>query len=197
MQQLRLAQIVVSEGTRSSLLSRGIAYCTGSWATHVFMAGWGTGGIEAWFPKVRLMNVNERVERLQQEDRAFAVLDIPTLTFKQRAAAVTKAMSYVGRYYDVGQVALFALTGKFWHDGPRTLMCSRLITSAYYSGAKVDVFDDATLGTHYPITFPRLANLRHGYAVPADLLNCRLEVVDFVPSSRITSLEQFQRGGNP
>lgn len=191
MTQLRLAQVVVTEGTRGSLLSEGIAYCTGSWATHAFISGWGVSAVEAWFPKVRRINVVERLAQLHEQGRAYAILDLPSLTIKQRMDAVARAESYVGRYYDIGQAALFALTGKFWHDGPGTLVCSRLITAAYYAGAKEDLFDDATLAAKYSVTFPRLGNLQHGYAVPADLFNSRLEVVDFVPSSHIQSIEQF------
>ena len=192
MTELRLAQVVVTEGQRDSLISKGIARFTGSWATHVFISGWGSGGVEAWLPKVKPLDVAERLEELRSQDRAYVVLDLPSLTIKQRMAIVAKAESYIGRYYDVGQILLFALTGKFWSDGPGTLVCSRLITAAYFSGAEENLFDDLTLGTKYPLTFPRIGNLRRGYAVPSDLLNSRLEVVQFVPSSHIKSIEQFR-----
>lgn len=57
------------------------------------------------------------------------------------------------------------------------MVCSRLITASFYRGTGVDLFDDAIPEAHYPPDHPRLANLRDGYATPADLLRSRLQVV--------------------
>lgn len=189
---LRPAQIIVTEGYRYKPLSMGIAHFTGSWATHAFIATVGGEAVEAKLPRVRTFRVEDRIRQLHRENRAYAVLDIPSLPTVQRLLIAQKATSYVGRFYDVGQLALFAVTGKFWGDGAGTVVCSRLITASFRAGANTDLFPAEVLAT-YPPKHRRLDNLRDGYATPVDLLRSRLEVVDFVPSTRIKTIEEFRR----
>lgn len=188
---MRMAQVIVTEMNRHNVLSRAIAHTTHSVVTHCFMALGASYGIEATFPRVRTFNLDEKLDELRANDQAYAVLDIPSLTLGQRYNAVVKALSYEGRFYDVGQMLLYALTHKFWNDGTGTLLCSRLVTAAYLEGAKVSLFPEDLLAAKYGETHPRLANLRAGYATPADLLASKLEVVDFVPSSHSATLAAF------
>jgi hypothetical protein len=190
---LKPAQVVVTEGGRRSFVSRGIHRFTGSWATHAFVATFKGDGVEAWFPRVRRLNGEARLAQLEFQDRAYAVLDVPKLTLQQRWRIAAKAESYIGRFYDVGQLLLWGLTGQFWNDGDGTLICSRLVTASYWKGGNVHLFDDALLADKYPTPHPRRANVSRGYATPLDLLISRLEVVKFHPSSRIQTLDQFRR----
>lgn len=193
--QFREGQVIVSEGNRKSLISKGIAFYTGSWATHAFIYVGNGQGVEATFPRVRYLDVNKRIEELKRKNRAFVVLELPGITDDLRTAVARKAETYVGRFYDVGQLLVYMLLGKFWKDGTGTLVCSRLVTAAHYSVGEV-LFDEETLAKYYPPCHPRLDNLRRGYATPVDLLTSRLEVVDFCPSSRIRKIEDFLvRGG--
>jgi uncharacterized protein YycO len=184
----KAAQVVVTEGSHKSLISLAIRWATGSWWTHAFLVVGLEQGIEAKLPRVAPVDVQERLAELRREDRAYAILDLPSLSSPQRLAIVQQANSYIGRFYDLGQDILFALTGQFWNDGTGTLVCSRLITAAYADGAHQDLFDEATLAQQFVPTHSRLDNLRSGFAIPSDLLQSRLEVVEFVPSSRIRSL---------
>jgi hypothetical protein len=192
MSLLRLGQVVVTEGGRDSLISRGIAEFQGSWATHAFI-GVGKGrAVEAHFPRVRYLNVADRVRELKAQDRAFAILDLPDLRLDRRLLTARKAEEFVGRFYDVGQVLLYALTNRFWNDGTGTLVCSRVVTGAFFGGGKENLFDGATLDRHYPVGHPRRTNLASGYATPADLLASRLQLVEFFPSSRVHTLDALR-----
>lgn len=188
---LKMGQVVIQEVDRTNWLSRTVASCTHSQVTHAWIATRRGYGVEAWFPQVRIIPVKERLAELRAKDRAFAILDLPSIGQVERAAIVDKAESYIGRWYDVGQILLFLLTGEFWDDGAGTLICSRLVTASYFSGAQENLFPDALLATEFPVTFPRLDNLRAGYVVPSDLLRSRLEVVDFRPSSHIHTVDDF------
>lgn len=188
---LRMGQVVVTEMNRHNVLSRAIARATRSVVTHSFMALGAEYGIEAVFPRVRVINTTEKLSHLRDNDQAYAILEVPGSTLGQRYNAVLKALSYEGRFYDVGQLLLYALTHKFWNDGSGTLLCSRLITASYLEGAAISLFPDELLASKYGETHPRIANLRAGYATPADLLLSKLDVVDFVPSSHSPTLAAF------
>jgi hypothetical protein len=193
---LKMGQVVVTEVNRHNVLSRAISHCTRSVVTHAFLSTGGDYAIEAAFPKVRVISVEERLAHLRANDQAYAVLDLPGITVGKRYLVGTKAHEYVGHNYDVGQALLYAFTNKFWNDGTGTLLCSRLVTASYLSGAKIDLFPEELLAQKYDDSNPRLDNLRAGYAVPADLLHSKLEVVDFVPSSHSQSLDAFLKSQN-
>lgn len=188
---LRMGQVVVTEGNRQSRLSRAIAWATHSWATHAFISLGGNVGVEAVFPRVRRIDADARLAHLRSSDRSYVVLDLPAMTLSQRFQVGLTANELVGRFYDVGQMLLYGLTRRFWNDGFGTVVCSRAITASYLSGARLDLFPEEVLAAKYPANSPHLDNLRAGYALPVDLLKCRLEVVEFQPSSRIHSLNDF------
>lgn len=186
---LRIGQVLVSEVHHSNPLSRLIAWRTGSRITHAMIYVGRNKVIEAVWPQVRWADLDSKIADWKTEDQAWAVLDLPGVKLNQRAEVQWQAMQSVGRIYDVGQLAIFALTGRFWHDGPGTQVCTRLVTASYAPVA--DLFDAETLAKNYPAHFPRLANLRAGAATPGDLLKSKLEVVDFVPSSTVRSIADF------
>lgn len=186
---LRLGQVIVSEVHRANPLSRLIAWRTGSRVTHAMIYVGRNKVIEAVWPQVRWANLDEKLAAWKAEDQAYAFLDLPGIKLNQRAEVAWQAMQFVGRIYDVGQMAIFAVTGRFWHDGSGTQVCSRNVTASYAPVA--DLFDAETLAKYYPANSPRLANLRAGAATPGDLLTSKLEVVDFVPSSTVRTIADF------
>jgi hypothetical protein len=132
--------------------------------------------------------LTKRLEELRREKRAYVVLDLPTLTLADRCKLALHARSYVGRFYDVGQALLYTVNRRFESDGTGTMVCSRLVTAAYYSGLGLDLFP-VEKRAEAPRT--RRANLAKGYATPADLLRSNLEVVRFVASPTATSPEDL------
>jgi hypothetical protein len=151
-------------------------------ASHSILVTGADSGVEAWFPRVReVPNLSDRLATFRDQKRAYALLDLPTLTVARRLQIARNGLSYVGRFYDIGQVVLFALTGRFWSDGAGTLVCSRLVTAAYFD-ARENLFDAEVLGA-LPPDFPRCANLAQGWVTPGDLLYSRLVVREFVPSA--------------
>jgi len=107
MMSLKLGTVLVTEGKRSSLISQGIAKATGSWATHVVLRGFGRQAIEATTPRVRAFSLDERIATLRAEDRAIVVLDIPEMSLATRFRIVEHAHRSIGKFYDLGQIALF------------------------------------------------------------------------------------------
>jgi len=198
-----IGQVFITEGDRSSFISRAVAWATGSWATHAFIVTDLDTLTEADFPLVRNASLKERLNKLERSDRAWVALDLPGINISRRCRVARKAQSYVGRFYDVGQLFVYAINklynmvfrghreGSFWRDGVGTLVCSRLVTAAYYSGIGVNLFPDDLLAQHYPNGHSRLDNMRNGYVVPVDFLKSALTVVDFQPSSRIKTVEDF------
>jgi len=196
---LRAGQVVVEECNRANPFSRSIAKATRSQVTHTFIVGARGEIIEAAFPRVRRVAADAKVADLRRQQRAFAVLDVPDLNVFERLRVALKAETYVGRYYDVGQLLLYWATGQFWQDGAGTLVCSRLITASYYAGLGLDLFPQRILDAHYghlKAGDPRLADLKAGYVTPVDLLWSRLELVEFVPSATTPTFEAL-RGPEP
>lgn len=188
---LRLGQVLVVEGG-SGWESRGVMAATKQRATHSVLITGADRGVEAWFPRVReVPDVAARLVEYRDQKRAYAILDLPTLTLARRLQIAKNGLSYVGRFYDIGQVVLFALTGRFWSDGAGTLVCSRLVTAAYFD-ARENLFDADTL-TALPPGFPRRANLAQGWVTPGDLLYSRLVVREFVPSATAPTLHDLAR----
>lgn len=185
------AQVIVTEGERGSCISEAIAAFTDSWATHAFLVTLGGQAVEATFPRVAPLDYAARLQLLEAQDRAYAVLDLPNITADERRAIANKVTSYIGRWYDLGQLLLFAATGRFWGDGTGTLDCSRLITGAYAEGANVNLFSEEVLEKYKTQLGDRIGNLRHGFPLPAELLTSKLEVVAFHPSSRIRAVADF------
>jgi hypothetical protein len=187
---LRPAQIILTEGGKG-LISRSIQRFTRSKVTHALLVTADNVAVEAYFPKVREVSFLQRIKDLQQQDRAFVVLDLPRLALPVRKRVVREARSFIGRRYDVAQIGLFALTGQFWNDGPRRLVCSRLITAAYQQAGVSTLFPERVIAHQFAGDLSRQANIRAGYVTPADLLKSRLEVVHFSPSTTVATVGDF------
>lgn len=186
--------IILTEGVRTSWISRTIAAVTDSWATHVHLVvDDARNAVDARFPRVRRLNALQHLKTLRAQDRAALVLRYPgNLRPEELAALTTVAEDFVGRWYDVGQVLLFLLTKRFWNDGTGTLACSRLITAAYHH-AGLQLFPPALLNRHFS-AHPRRDEIARGWVTPADLLGAGLVVTEFHPSSRIPSAWDFLPG---
>jgi hypothetical protein len=193
---MKIGDVIVTEGERKSIVSRLIAYFSGSWATHVFVVTGPDEAVEARFPRVRKFALQDRLYELEQQGRAYAVLDIHQLTTESREAVAAEARGYVGRFYDFGQILMFMLTRRFWQDGSGTLTCSRLVTSAYLEGARVNLFP-ARLLSQYPPDHHRLPDLKLGYAAPVDLLVSRLALRFFHPSKTAPTLTHLLTSKSP
>jgi hypothetical protein len=183
----RLAQVVVTQADPTSWFSRLVSKVTGSPWTHVFVVTGENELTEAWFPRVRRFAVADRMAELEEHGRRHVVLELPDITEEERAVVAAKARRYTGRYYDVGQVLLYYLFRRFWRDGEGTLICSRLVTAAHFSGLGPDrgnlfpgeVLEDITEDMRH-----RIDNLRNGYATPVDLLHSRLvRIMAFEPAA--------------
>lgn len=174
--RFKLGQVVVTEGERDSIISRLIRWATGSWWTHCFVVSGPDEITEAWFPKVRQSKLSDRLRKLQKEGRAYAVLDLPGVTARQRCQIARTARSFLGRFYDVGQVLCFAIFRRFvLRDGVGTIMCSRLVTGAYAS-IEEHLFDVETIHKQFGAGYSRTENLLEDECVPADLLRSRLRI---------------------
>lgn len=187
---LRMGQVVVTEGAPGKLVSEGIMRFTGSRASHVFVStakGW---AVEAKFPRARRFKADDRLAQMIREDRAYAILDLPSLTIEKRIAIAATAEQQVGKWYDVGQIAAFVFTGHFYKDGPGTVVCSRLVTHVFTAN-KESLFDGEVLDHWYPVGNPRRGDVASQFATPDDLLHSRLVLQEFQPSSRVKTVEDF------
>lgn len=184
--RFRRGQVIVTACNRDSVFSRAIAASSGSPVTHGWIVTGPNRAVEATFPRIRAFDIDAKLRELAKHDQAYVVLDM-RLGVKTRLDIATKAETYIGRWYDVGQILLYALTHKFWNDGSGTMVCSRLITAAYREAAGISLFTEEILdGIEEGV---RKDNLRNGYATPADLLRSRLRIVAFNPSSRFPTLD--------
>lgn len=188
--EYRTAQVILTECNWLNPLSRLISASEGSPITHSFIVTGQNLAVEASWPRVHKFSLSDHLSHMTEHDQAYVVLDIPELTDDDRRKVAAKAESYIGRWYDIGQALLYALTHKFWNDGTGTLLCSRLVTAAFYSGLDLSLFPEVVLTAQFADS-PKLDNLRSGYATPADLLRSKLTVVGFSPSSRFHSVEEL------
>src|SRR5688500_11624470 len=100
-------QFVITEGG-NSLISKLIAWHTGSWWTHAFIIVGKDEAVEATIPRVKKFDLHKRIKELEENDRAYVILDLPNITLQKRWKISAIAKSYVGKFYDVGQLLLFA-----------------------------------------------------------------------------------------
>lgn len=181
--RMKVGQVVVTEGRATSPYSNLIAWATGSWWTHTFMVTGPDELTEARFPRVRTFKLSERIKQLHREDRAYYVLDRPGITVAERCRLVRTMRGYVGRYYDIGQVLLYAVLRRFVQDGSGTMVCSRAISAAFQDALGLQLFGD--LSKVDPGS-TRIEDLAKGECTPADLLkSSELSVVRFRRSTRI------------
>jgi uncharacterized protein YycO len=177
--QVRPGQIILTEGGRTDFVSSAIRWATGSRLTHCFIVTGRDEMVEAYVPRVRKYSLEARLRELEQENRAYYLLDLPGITLQQRCRLVERARHYVGRFYDVGQALFFGLARRFTgHDGAGTLICSRLITAVFKEALDVDLFTTAMIEP----SDTRRAQLAAGECTPNDLLRSKLRVLRFIPS---------------
>lgn len=183
---LQLGDVIVSEGSRA-FWSRHFARQLRSRATHAIVVTGVDEAVEATFPKVRTVCLSERLAELRRAERAYAVLRVDGI---DRTVLAHQAKSYVGRWYDVGQLLLYVLLGGFVRDGDGTLVCSRLVTASYWRGAGVNLFPCDRLAHGYPLGHARRGNVADGYATPVDLLaGSVLRIALFHPSPSAPTLD--------
>lgn len=182
--------VIITEGDRKSLVSRLIACISENWATHVFLVTAPDEAVEAVFPRVKALALSDRLAILQATDRAYVVMESLGASEAQRTATAYSALTFVGRFYDIWQIFLYALFKRFWKDGKGTLICSRLITLAYEE-AGIILFPEMTIKQWFSQKNAHTENLRRGFATPGDLLRSNLVVVEFIPSSRVHSVQDF------
>lgn len=172
--------MVVLTASDGGILARLIHYCTGSWWTHCFIVTGPDEGVEAYFPRVRRLSVSKRLAELDAEGRGWMVLDRPRMSPVTRESIAAKARQYVGRLYDPLQSVIFLLVRHFVGDGPKRMVCSRLISAAYDEGGRIDIFRDVSryAGPTSHLSAARIAGLRKGYCTPADL--CDFSILEVV-----------------
>jgi hypothetical protein len=184
---MKIGQVIVTEGDRKSWISKGIAWKTESWWTHSLIVVDPGTAVEATFPKIRFLDLEQRLEQLRKQDRAYVVLDLPTEY--SRYAVARAACGFVGKFYDVGQILVYAATGRFIGDGVGTLVCSRLCAAAFKRGINVDIWDPSKVRDD----FARKGDLAANEVTAPDLLyRSKLEIVRFQPSSRIRRVHLWQ-----
>lgn len=127
-----LPGMVVAESVGRGFWSRVVAKATGSRWTHVALVVDARTLIEAEFPvRVHYAPLDERIAELAAQGRAWVLLDPQRVLDFQRAKVPGAAAAYIGRLYDVLQCLLYAALGRFVMDGPKRVVCSRLVTAVY------------------------------------------------------------------
>ena len=180
-----IGQVVVTEGSRGSAISKTVAWATGSWFTHAFLVTGPDEAAEAWFPRVRTFNLTERMKELREENRAYAVLELSGMSAEERQGLVSLSKrTFLGRFYDVGQAILYGLFRRFVSDGPGTLICSRYITASFHAGG-YNLFPAELVARRFASS-TRKDNLTRGQVIPSDLLMSRLSVVRWSPSPTLS-----------
>jgi hypothetical protein len=170
------AMVVVTQGDPNSVVSRAIRLVTGSWWTHGFVVISATEAIEAKFPRVVVLNIQERLAELDRENRDYQVMDLPDITDEDRAKVAKAAMDFNHRMYDIWN-CVYYMVFKVWVEGGKRLVCSRLMTAAFYDGLFHKVF------RHVYRKLPnglkhRARNLEDGYCTPDEFLRYSdLEVI--------------------
>jgi len=170
---MNLAAVVVTEGG-NGIVPGFIRRTTDSIWTHAFVVTGEDELVEAWLPRVRTVSLSKRLADLDREGRRYVILDYPFHEPHTRRKVAHKARSYIGRWYDVGEVLHYLWKGRFREDSGSALFCSRLVTASYLSGAKINLFPRGLLDHLEHRGHPRIGNLRDGYATPADLFDSAL-----------------------
>lgn len=176
-------QLVITEGNRKSWISRAVAWATGSWWTHAFIVVGPDRAIEATFPRVRQFSLKERLAQLEAEDRAYLVFDLD-LTGSQRTAVIEAAESFIGKWYDFGQLLYYKIRGQFVKDGIGKVVCSRLYTGVFQK-VGINLFPKDHLDEVLPSWFVRRDNLEDGYVTPTDFFYSILKIVGGRSSSAV------------
>jgi hypothetical protein len=166
--QIKPGMIVVTQGDPKSIISWGIRLATGSWWTHGFVCVSETEGIEAVPPRVRKLDIAERLAELTKHGQDYVILDLPGITDDQRVEVAKEVESYVGRMYDIWGCVYFLLF-KSWVEGTKRVVCSRIMTACFYDAMGLRIFENAK--TKLPASLQyRLENLLDGYCTPDEVL---------------------------
>lgn len=175
---LKPGMVVYTEGERWSPWSALIRWATKSRYTHCFIVTGDDQAVEAYFPRVRTLKVSDRLAELERQGRHAVLADyqgrqfsLPFFEDAARRAVADSALRFVGRYYDVLQAALYFVLGAFVNDGPKRLVCSRVVTAAYYDALDISLFSDIEeIGADMGLAPARIAQLQKGWATPNDLM---------------------------
>lgn len=172
-------QVIVTEGNPKSFISRAISYFTKSKYTHAFIVTGNNEAVEATFPRVRKFTLNDRMAELAMQNRGYAVFDWPDIQLADRWKLAKEARSWIGKFYDIGQILIYLFTGRFFKDGIGTVVCSRLITGLGQKVLNFDCFTEETIA-HLPEDYHRKNNLREQMAAPCDFFVSRLVLLEVV-----------------
>lgn len=168
---------VVVNGPNLSWFQKLMRWRMGSPWVHCFIILNENEGIESTISGgTRIFDLKERFASLE-EGRAFVILDHPALTprnadteFLRRKLVWNLRTKYVGRRYDIVQWLLFAFFRAFMFDGPRRIICSRLVTAAFEE-IGINIFSNESLNTLGS------RNRFKGWCIPSDLINSDFGVI--------------------
>jgi uncharacterized protein YycO len=164
---------VLAETATASFWSRLTSRFTRSKWTHVALIIDEHTLIESIFPHgVREYPLAERLKEL--EGREWALMDLPT---NPGTAVIDAARKYAGRRYDFLQCVILGVLGRFIQDGPLRVICSRLVTSAYWDQG-IPLFVGAR---PEGVTVSRWEGMLKGFCTPGDLVTAsQLQMVHYV-----------------
>lgn len=165
----KTAQVIITQGDPKSKVSKIIRYFTGSWWTHDFLVLDAEYAIEATFPRVTVIKIADRLKELADEHRDYVVMELPGITEAQRTEVAAAAYKFQGRWYDLLNCVYYGFFGFWAEDGQRQMVCSRLITAAFYDGLKVKLFENVTEKLPVRLKY-RAKNLQDGYCTPDEIL---------------------------
>jgi len=167
---LKPGMVVITSGNRHSLVSKAIAWATGSWWTHAFIVTGLNSAVEAFNPEVREIVVSERLKELEKNGQNYVVLDLPDISDVDREKVAASAKAFVGRSYNNLQTALFGLFRVFWNFKASEPFCSTLVTKVFLSALNLHIFADQPDNELLARFYYRWHNLQEGLVTPAELL---------------------------
>lgn len=127
--------------------------------------------VEAWFPGgVRQVDARARFEEITRGGREYRVLRLDGLTDADRARLVLGANHQLGRRYDWLQAMCFGWFRRFINDGPKRVICTRMLTEAFDYGLGRPLFPRALLEQRPGETYSRFWQLENGWVTPGELL---------------------------
>jgi hypothetical protein len=167
---LKPGMVVVTSGSRHSLISKAIAWATGSWWTHAFIVTGTTTAVEAFNPRVREIEIGERMIELEKNGQSYIVLDLPNITDEQREKVAAVAKSFIGRSYNNLQTILFGLFRVFWKARASEPFCSTLVTKVFQSALNLHIFTERSGNELIARFYYRWHNLVEGLVTPVELV---------------------------
>lgn len=166
--QFKAGHIVITQGDPKSIVSKGIKWVTGSWWTHGFICISETEAVESFMPRVRKINIAERLAELERGGRDYVVMDLPDITEYGRQEVARAAEADVGKLYDIWNMLYFIIFG-VWVENGKRLFCSLQMAKVFYNALDVRIFANAFLKLPES-RYHRLDNLYDGYATPDEVL---------------------------